>query len=234
MYYIRLDDASIFMKEEAWNRMENILDKYNIKPIFGIIPCNEDPDLMKYGMVDNFWERAHSWIRKGWIPALHGCTHVFETECAGINPVNRRSEFAGVSLERQQEKVAKGIAVLKEHNINADIFFAPAHTFDNNTLMALKSMSKIRIISDTIAHDMYYSNDFYFIPQQSGHAVKLPFKTVTICYHPNTMSEEQFVKLETFLNENSYKFGELKLKKRKLSIYDKLLQTLYFAKRIQV
>lgn len=45
-----------------------------------------------------------SWKEKGWTPELHGYTHVFETNDGGINPVNRRSAFAGVSLEREKKE----------------------------------------------------------------------------------------------------------------------------------
>ena len=47
-YLIRLDDASEYMDLDKWSRMEELLDKYNIKPIFGIIPDNQDPKLVYF------------------------------------------------------------------------------------------------------------------------------------------------------------------------------------------
>lgn len=41
-YIIRLDDASEIMNVSAWERIEELLDNYNIKPIVGIIPNNKD------------------------------------------------------------------------------------------------------------------------------------------------------------------------------------------------
>lgn len=32
-YIMRLDDASEYMDVEKWQRMENLLDKYGIKPM---------------------------------------------------------------------------------------------------------------------------------------------------------------------------------------------------------
>jgi predicted deacetylase len=87
---------------------------------------------------------------------------------------------------------------MREHGIDPKVFFAPAHTFDNNTLIALKECSNIRIISDTIANDVYSQFGFTFVPQQSGRVRKLPFKTVTFCYHPNVMNDDEFVRLEKF------------------------------------
>ena len=46
MYLIRLDDASEYMDLEKWTRISNLLDKYGIKPIFGIIPNNRDDTLI--------------------------------------------------------------------------------------------------------------------------------------------------------------------------------------------
>lgn len=234
MYLIRLDDASEYMNIYNWKRMEKLLDKYEIKPIFGIIPNNKDPELLKYGKIKNFWKLVMNWQYKGWTPALHGYCHVFESDKGGINPVNKRSEYAGVSLERQKKKVREGFSILKSHNIQPNIFFAPAHTFDQNTLIALKEECPIRIISDTIANDVYFKDDFFFIPQQSGYCRKLPFKVTTFCYHPNIMSDQDFKDLEKFIisNKNSFSsVSEMHLKKRSFGLLDYILKKIYFMKR---
>ena len=234
MYLMRLDDASEYMDIKKWKRMEELLDKYGIHPIYGIIPANEDPELIKYGKVDGFWNLMTSWKEKGWAPALHGYTHVFETDDGGINPVNSRSEFAGVSLERQRQKIKEGYTTLKEHGILPTVFFAPAHTFDKNTLVALKEENPIRVISDTVANDVYFYDGIYFIPQQSGHCRKLPFKTTTFCYHPNIMSDKDFDELDSFLKQYGNRFGELSalnMKKRHRGIFDQLLKKIYFIRR---
>lgn len=234
MYLIRLDDASEYMNISNWMRMKTLLVKYGVKPIYGIIPNNRDPELLQYEKVEGFWDIMREWQEKGWIPAMHGFTHVFETLEGGINPINDKSEFAGLSLERQREKIKQGYAKLLSERIKPEIFFAPAHTFDVNTLKALYKETPVRIISDTIANDVYYRKPFYFIPQQSGRVRKLPFKTVTFCYHPNTMQDEDFRELENFLKGHQKKMGsykELELSSRKRTILDNILRYLYFIKR---
>lgn len=234
-YIMRLDDASEYMDVEKWQRMEDLLDKYHIKPIVGVIPDNQDSDMVGvYPKDEQFWEEVQRWKEKGWTIALHGYTHVFETREGGLNPVNDRSEFAGVPLERQTEKIRAGIRILRDHGIEPEIFFAPAHTFDENTLEALKEESDICIISDTIANDVYFENGFYFIPQQSGRVRRLPFKTATFCYHPNIMQNDGWYNLECFLREHEKKFVEInqmELTRRKLTFLDYALRTLYFARR---
>lgn len=233
-YILRLDDACEKMDIEKWDRMEQLLDKYGVKPLVGVIPHCEDPMMDNYPIDSNFWSKVNNWISKDWSIAMHGYNHVYSTECGGINPINKRSEFAGVPLEVQKEKIRKGISIMREHGINPKTFFAPSHTFDRNTLLALKAESDINIISDTIANDVYYQDDFQFVPQQSGRVRKLPFKVVTFCYHPNMMKENDFVYLEQFLEKNAVLFTKFELivnKKRKKSILDKILEKIYFLRK---
>ena len=234
MYLLRLDDASEYMNTEKWTRMEKLLDKYGIKPVFGIIPHNEDPQLIVYKKDPAFWDWARQKVADGWTPAMHGYSHCFETKEGGINPVNRYSEFAGVSYERQCEKIKNGYRILMEHEINPEIFFAPAHTFDENTLKALETETPIRVISDTIANDVYYEDPFYFIPQQSGSVRKLPFKTVTFCYHPNVMEDNDYILLEVFFKGNHgffQDYAQMKRGKRSQNMCDRILKFLYFYRR---
>ena len=125
---------------------------------------------------------------------------------------------------------------MKGHDIEPKVFFAPSHTFDENTLVALKEESDIRIISDTIANDVYFENNFYFIPQQSGRVRKLPFKVCTFCYHPNMMKDKDFEELETFIRRNKALFYEVDLKQteqrtRKKSLLDDIIRKMYFRRR---
>lgn len=234
MYIIRLDDASNYMNHENWNRMEKLLDKYNIKPIVGIIPNNKDINFLKYNNDKNFWKKAVLWQEKKWTIAMHGYEHLYSTQDGGINPIQKRSEFAGHSLDEQENKINRGFIILKNKGLKPKIFFAPSHTFDENTLLALKNKTDIRIISDTIANDIYYYNDFYFIPQQSGSVRKLPFKITTFCLHPNTMKDNDFIKLEDFIKKNRRKFKDFDYNintKRKRNIIDFLIKKIYFLRK---
>lgn len=235
MYLIRLDDASEYMDIVKWDKFESLLDRYDIKPIVGIIPNNKDKELIgKYKKDLMFWNKAKAWQVKGWTIAIHGFTHVCSSNSGGINPVNLRSEFAGIPLKEQKIKISNGIKIFKEHKLDTKIFFAPAHTFDMNTLQALKTDSDIRIISDTVANDIYKEDEFYFIPQQSGHVQKLPFKVTTFCCHPNNMNEEDFETINDFIKKNRDKifgFNDLNIKDRELNLYDKVLRKMYFAIR---
>ena len=203
-YLIRLDDACPYMDKAKWRRMEDILDKYGVKPLVGIIPANADPQTMIDPEDSLFWDKAHFWEKKGWSIALHGYDHVCISEggMKGLNPFWRRSEFAGLPLDIQCEKIKKGNSILKEHDFEPKYFFAPSHTFDDNTLVALKQETDIRIISDTIGRYPFHKGDFYFIPQISGHCVKMPLSGMyTFCFHPNNMNDNSFRRVDAFLKQ---------------------------------
>lgn len=231
-YIMRLDDACEKMDISKWERMESILDKYKICPLVGIIPHCEDPMMNKYSSNPNFWEKVNNWISKKWTLAMHGYNHVYTTNSGGLNPVNKRSEFAGVPLEVQKDKIRKGVNIFRTHGVNPEVFFAPSHTFDENTLLALKTESDIKIISDTIACKPYSKYGMTFIPQQSGRVRTLPFNTTTFCYHPNTMQDSNFDHLEFFLKSNSKRFISFptEVVHRKKNLIDIFLEQLYMRK----
>jgi predicted deacetylase len=237
-FLIRLDDACPYMDRAKWQRMEVILDKHGVKPLVGVIPANADPKTMIDPEDYLFWDKVHNWGKKGWSIALHGYDHVCTSEggMKGLNPFWRRSEFAGSPLDKQREKIKKGYSILKEHGFDPQYFFAPSHTFDLNTLEALRVETDIRIVSDTIGRYPYTFNDFVFIPQISGHCSKMPLSGIyTFCFHPNTMKDKEFVALENFLvlYKNSFiSFNEIDLSKYgKKKMVDRLLSWGFFTYR---
>ena len=123
-YILRLDDASEKRNIDNWSRVEAILDKYEVRPLVGVIPDCHDPKMENYPTetIDEFWSRVHTWIDKGWVVALHGYQHVYVTSEGGINPVNKKSEFAGVSLDEQKEKIRNGVEIFREHGVNPEVF----------------------------------------------------------------------------------------------------------------
>ncbi len=69
--------------------------------------------------------------------AMHGYQHIYGTSKGGIFPLNHFSEFAGEPLEEQRKKIAAGRQILENHGVHTDIFMAPGHSYDRNTLTAL-------------------------------------------------------------------------------------------------
>lgn len=207
-YLLRLDDACPTMDSEKWSRMERMLDEYGIKPMVGVIPANNDPKQRIDAEDPGFWHKVKAWEAKGWAIALHGYDHCYISADRGINPLWPRSEFAGVALDAQKHKISEGIRILSDHDISPRYFFAPSHTFDSNTLTALRECSDIRIISDTVATRPYVHDDFLFIPQMGGKMRKVHLPGVwTFCLHPSTMTDEGFAHCADFVDKYSDRFG---------------------------
>ena len=206
-YLIRLDDACPYMDQKKWLRMEEILNKYGVKPLVGIIPANADPKTMIEQENTLFWEKAKSWEEKGWTIALHGFSHVCKTNTGGINPVHKRSEFAGLPYDIQSKKIREGYSFLKDKGLDVKWFFAPSHTFDKNTLKAIKENTPIRFISDMIAAKPYLYDGLTFVPCQMGKLRDMPIHGYwCACYHPNIMKDDEFVALEEFIKKHQGDF----------------------------
>lgn len=237
-YLIRLDDACPTMDAAKWQRMEDILDRYGVCPMVGVIPNNNDPKQKIDADNPAFWDKVNNWVKKEWAIALHGYDHRYISEegLKGINPLWARSEFAGVPLEKQKEKIREGVKILRSHGIDPQYFFAPSHTYDINTLIALKEESNIRIISDTIATKPYKDGDFTIIPQLGGHCSEMKISGIwTFCLHPSAMTEENFVATENFLKghmDELIGFHNLDLSNvQKKDIKSRLISWFYFTRR---
>lgn len=237
-YLIRLDDACPTMDANKWQRIEDVLDAYNVRPMVGVIPANEDPKQLIDVADSEFWAKVKNWEKKGWAIALHGYDHCYISNdgMSGLNPLWARSEFAGVSFKEQKIKIREGIKIFNSHNISPMYFFAPSHTFDDNTLHALREESDIRILSDTIATQPYRKGDFVFIPQLGGSCREMKLPGVwTFCLHPSTMKDEDFASTERFLQAHKDEmlgFDELNLTKLKgKNLMSHLLSWVYFTRR---
>lgn len=239
---IRLDDACEFMDVSKWSRLESILDKYGVKPVVGIVPQPQDEEwIHKYPPDEQFWQKVETWKEKKWELAMHGFSHHYSLKKrrrVGINPVNSYTEFAGIALNCQKEKIAKGIAIFNDKDIEPRVFFAPAHTFDLNTVSALRECSNIRIIHDTYASDIYHRYGMFFVPviPLGPHIIdKIRWMnsrllTKTFVYHPNMMVERDFAAFEAFISmnrEHIIAFDDLVFRPRKYGFNDKLIKFIY-------
>ncbi len=144
---IRFDDICPTMDFEQFEIAMRLMDKYDIKPLLGVIPKSKDPDLLISKERIDFWDFIQSLQEKGYTIAMHGVNHVFDSLHHGFLNKRMASEFAGHTLENQISKIKEGKEILNSHGISTDIFFAPAHSYDINTIKAL-SANGFKYISD--------------------------------------------------------------------------------------
>lgn len=197
---IRLDDITPDMDWGKFERLKAIFDEYGIKPLIGVVPDNQDPKLKVGKARADFWEYILELQKDGWSISQHGYTHVYDSQNGGLLGLHRFSEFAGLPYEVQLDRLKKGREILQSHGIYATIFMAPGHTFDENTLKALKELD-FQYVTDGYASKPYKRSGLTFIPCK----ISSP-KTVTgydtLCLHLNHMSEEEMEELHKFLGNN--------------------------------
>ncbi|WLT30005.1 DUF2334 domain-containing protein [Geothrix sp. PMB-07] len=187
-YLLRFDDLCPTMDWTVWDALERIMDEQGVRPILGVVPDNRDPKLSVAPGAPDFWERVRRWQAKGWAIGLHGYQHTYVNAEPGLLHLNKQSEFAGLSFEAQHEKLRLGLAIFEREGVRADVWIAPAHSFDWVTVSALNALG-LRVISDGFAFKPYRDpQGSIWVPQQFASMRPMPFGLWTFCYHPNGLS----------------------------------------------
>lgn len=187
-YLIRFDDFCPTMDYEQWYRADAILRKYNIKPLIGVVPDCHDPELMIDDYHEDFWEYVKQLQSEGYAFAMHGDTHVYCNKKRGMVNNGINTEFAGLSYQQQLQKINHGKNELKRHGIETDIFFAPSHSYDRNTLKALAACG-FKYVSDGKSLKPIMREGIICLPCRDGGVRSLLYSEYsTVVFHPSEWS----------------------------------------------
>jgi peptidoglycan/xylan/chitin deacetylase (PgdA/CDA1 family) len=198
-YLLRFDDLCPTMDWEAWDRIEPLLLEAGVRPILAVVPDNRDPHLIAGPERPDFWSRVRAWQARGWTIGLHGYQHVYVNREPGILGLNARSEFAGLPFGEQLEKLRNGLAIYAAEGVRADAWIAPSHSFDGNTLLALKTLG-IRTVSDGFAFRPFRDpTGATWVPQQFASMRPMPWGIWTFCYHINGMGPDALARFRAGL-----------------------------------
>lgn len=206
-FIIRLDDIAENMNWDMMQQAENLFDKFKVKPVLGVIPNNKDPELLSYPKSKvNFWDQVRKWNNKGWEIGMHGTNHVYDQYCKKIDYLGHGgdTEFCGQTYDHQLEKIKLGTKKFREEKILVRTFFAPNHTFDANTLLALKEC-KINHVLDGYGLMPYQEDEINFVPQLFYKIIPLPFGIQSFQIHLNYFNQKDFENLKSFVEKNSKK-----------------------------
>jgi predicted deacetylase len=190
-YLVRLDDACPTMRRETWDALEHLFDDAGVRPIVGIIPENRDEKMLCSPDDGRFWERVRGWQHKRWALALHGAHHACSSPPKDARPLlllHSKSEFAGLGPDAQRALLRRAWRVFEAEGVRPALFMAPCHSFDEETLRALRDETPIRLITDGLATTPFEDLGFVWIPQQLWRLRSLPAGLWTVCLHPNTMT----------------------------------------------
>ncbi len=199
---IRLDDICETMNWENFNKVINICEKYSVKPLLGIVPINKDKKLMVNEPNEKFYEIMKNLEQNGVSMAQHGYDHVYTNSNGGILKLNKQSDFVGLSLNEQKEFIEKGKKILESNGINTDIYMAPSHSYDKNTIKALKELG-FNYVTDGYTSFNYVWQGVVFVPCKNTFVLKRKDKgVITLCLHINSMSEKDIKTFEKTLESN--------------------------------
>ena len=190
---VRLDDITPDMDWEKFYEFKEILDTNGIKPLIGVVPENQDENLALNPAKEGFWDYVKELQQQGWVLAMHGVNHVYDSNHGGMFPLNDFSEFAGHSLEVQNEKIKRGKEILASKGIYTDFFMTPAHTYDTNTLKALCA-NGFKKITDGFGEYPYEWNGltFYPISFRMSDSLKKDAGYSTMVVHTNTIDDMDY------------------------------------------
>ena len=163
---LRFDDIAENMNWHLMDKFEKLFDTFNVKPVMGVIPNNKDEDLKSFPKRENFWEIVKNWQSKGWEISMHGYNHLYlrDTNKKDYFNYGGKSEFYGESLAVQSQKIKLGLEIFHKNEIKIRTFFAPNHTYDYNTFIALKNSGIFEVI-DGYGLRPYMENEIKFTPQ---------------------------------------------------------------------
>ena len=192
-YLIRIDDVCPTMNWDVWEQIERMMLDAGVKPILAVVPNNSDPTLVVGPPAAEFWERVRTWQGRGWTIGLHGYQHRYVTSSSGMLSVWPKSEFAGLSLDEQAEKIKQGLEIFRRERVHAEVWVAPGHSFDGTTLDVLREQG-LEWISDGLY--LFPNRDdrgLLWVPQQIWRFYNLPWGVWTVCLHANGWTAKELV-----------------------------------------
>lgn len=204
-YFFRLDDIAPNMNWDNFNSALEIFKRNNIKPLIAVIPDLRDPKLLDYPVNSNFWPIIKELKGNDWIIAQHGYQHLAKGD-GGVLQIHKSGEFGGIDLKEQEVMISAGKKIMEAQTITADVFVAPRHSFDKNTLGALKQ-NNFNFISDGIALWPFKKWGLIWLPQILWRPRNGMIGFITVAIHTNTMNGEDFINLEKFIEKNRGKIG---------------------------
>ncbi|HEY4365960.1 MAG TPA: DUF2334 domain-containing protein [Steroidobacteraceae bacterium] len=207
---LRLDDYTPNCNRASWEKIEQILDRLQIRPLVAVIP--EDRYFGTAPSDEAFWESVRQLQGKRWSIALHGHTHLVTPVAAGAAReifFATKSEFVGRSQAQQLATIELAWQEFVRHGVRPDCFVAPNHGFDAATVRALSQHGAMRIISDGIALRPFKDRDLAWIPQLDWRMPRWQYGFRTVCLHPSTMRVAEIDRFEIDARRMRAAFVEL-------------------------
>ena len=207
-YFFRLDDIAPNMNWDNFYRIRGIFNQYKIKPLIAVIPDVRDSKLTHWPENKDFWNIIGELNRNEWLIGQHGYRHLSEGD-GGVLKIHKSGEFGSLNFEDQNVMIIAGRKIMEAQIINPEVFIAPRHSFDKNTVKALK-INGFNYISDGISLYPFKKWGLVWLLQILWRPRKGLFGMLTVALHPNTMTDKDFSDLEEFIGKNIKKIGNFR------------------------
>lgn len=204
---VRMDDITPDMDWERFRFFQELFEETGITPLLGVVPDCKDKMLQIEKKRGDFYLIMQELKQKGYCFAMHGYHHLYTTKKGGLFPLNGFSEFAGIPYAEQLRMLDEGRQILSQNGIETDMFMAPAHSYDKNTLRALRALG-FRKITDGFGRLPYEYDGiiFYPISFQLSRSLKQQEGYTTLVIHANTVRETEKERYIKMFRENREKF----------------------------
>jgi len=196
LYLLRFDDICPTMNWRIWAHVEQILVERGIRPLLAVVPDNRDECLRVEPVHPDFWAMVRRWRDWGWTIGMHGYQHTYISRDAGILGLKPASEFAGVPAAEQHRRLAAGLHIFRENGIEPPVWVAPGHSFDWNTVAALRDLGITRISDGLFFAPRRDRIGATWIPQQLWRFRRMPRGTWTVCLHHNSWGSGELAQFE--------------------------------------
>ena len=133
---------------------------------------------------------------------MHGFNHLYikkQTKMIILNMAENQN-FLANHYEDQSDKINRGLKIFRQNNIEIRSFFAPNHTYDINTFIALKNSGIFEVI-DGYGLKPYKKDQIKFIPQLFYKFFFLPFGLQTTQIHLNKINDKNFNDFKKFVEK---------------------------------
>ena len=202
---LRFDDITPGMSWSKFIPLKRTLDKLGIKSILGVVPDCRDKSLSIENPRSDFFDLIRGYKESGDTIVQHGTFHKYTSDDSGLLGINKFSEFSGLDFSDQKSIIQKGKEILINEGVWEPYFMAPAHSFDTNTLKALKDLDFLAI-TDGYGFYPYMLEGLLLIPQLTSFHLPVNLGVQTMCIHVNGMDSSELESLSKFLSRNKEKF----------------------------
>ena len=199
---VRLEDICPTMDMDKFNKFRAFFDETGIKPLLCVVPDNKDPKLVKGTYNQDFWELVRELKNNGYSIAMHGTHHLSTGKSIGLISGDVPTEYAGLSYDSQLKKLREGKHALSQLDLDTEVFAAPNHSYDRETLKACSKLG-LRYISDGMSKNPYMLEGVKCIPVSPSwrhHKSGL----LTMCIYTNNENVYGRETTFEFLRENLY------------------------------